>query len=290
MALLARSLDLPPSFGERDLKPPVVPGRDDELVIAPDGLPARIVKAHNIHKKHYIESYTEIVAKAMQGKWKNLAYIDTYCGPGICWIKDTGEFVVGSPLIALGTEPHYSHFAFVDKDSACVEALAARAAERGIEINVRCADSNAPETIDWVRSAIPRQHTLTLALLDPQKCNLDLPTIEALTGDRRMDLMINLPTMGLLRSLAAGYFKPIEAVLGPDYPTCDLHDWRVAVVEHYKAKLAEFGYAYSSSKPVRAESTNTPIYDFILASKHSLGKKLFDGVTKDTAHGQIALC
>ncbi len=290
MALPVRTLDLPPPFEERNLDPPVVPGRDDELVIAPDGLPARVVKAHNIHKKHYIESYTEIVAKAMKGKWKNLAYIDTYCGPGVCWVKNTGEFVVGSPLIALGTEPHYSHFAFVDKDSACVEALEARAAERGIEINVRCADSNGPETINWVRSVIPRQHTLTLALLDPQKCNLELATIEALTRDRRMDLMINLPTMGLYRSLAAGYFKPIEAVLGPDYPTCDPRDWRVAVVEHYKDKLAEFGYAYSSSKPVRAESTNTPIYDFMLSSKHSLGKKLFDGVTKDTAHGQITLC
>lgn len=289
MALSARTLSLPPPFAERDLNPPVVPGRDEELVVAPDGLPARVVKAHNAHKKHYIESYTGIVAKAMAGKWRYLAYIDTYAGPGICWVEDTGEFVIGSPLIALGTEPHYSHFAFIDNDSACVEALQARAAARGVEIAVRCADSNSPETIEWVRSVIPRQGTLALALLDPQKCNLELPTIEALTHDRRMDLMINLPTMGLYRSLAAGYFGPIEAVLGSDYPTCPLQEWRVAVVEHYKEKLAGFGYEYSSSKPVRAESTKTHIYDFVLASKHALGKKLFDGVTKDTAHGQITM-
>lgn len=289
MALPTRTLDLPPPFANRDLNPPAVPGRDKELVVAPDGLPARVVKAHNAHKKHFIEGYTGIVAKAMSGKWRNLAYIDTYAGPGICWVEDTGEFVIGSPLIALGTEPHYSHFAFVDNDSVCTEALKARAAARGIEIAVRCGDSNSAEAIEWIRSVIPRQGTLALALLDPQKCNLELPTIGALTRDRRMDLMINLPTMGLYRSLGAGYFGPIEAVLGPDFPTCPPQDWRVAVVEHYKKKLADFGYEYSSSRPVRAETTKTHIYDFVLASKHALGKKLFDGVTKDTAHGQITM-
>jgi three-Cys-motif partner protein len=265
------------------------PGREDDFVVAPDLLPARIVKAHNVHKKFYIESYTGVVAKTMKGKWGSLAYIDTYCGPGVCWVEDTGEFVTGSPLIAMQTEPAFTHFAFVDKDSVCVDALRQRAAALHYDPQIHCGDSNAPDVIDWIRSVTPRQDTLALALLDPQGCTLEPKTIQALTRDRRMDLMINLPVHGLYRNLAANNFKVIERVLGPDYPRCPLSEWRLAVREHYKDLLRNLGYEYSSSREVRSEKNRTPIYDFVLASKHGLGKKLFDGVTKTTVHGQMSM-
>lgn len=289
MALSA--ISLPPTFdAEPDLSPPIYPERADELVIAPDGLPARVVKAHNAHKKHYIERYTGVVAAAMKNKWGGLAYVDTYCGPGMCWVKDTGEWVVGSPLIALGVQPAYSHFAFVDNDSVCIDALERRVAGMEAKPHFKCADSNDSTTIAWVRSVIPRRGTLTLALLDPQGCTLEPATIEALTQDRPLDLMINLPIQGLLRCLATGkLFHVVERVLGPDYPRCDLKDWRVAVREHYRDLLGGFGYAYTSSKEVRGEKTRTPLYDFIMASKHPLAKNLFEGATKDNAHGQISM-
>ena len=105
-----------------------------------------------------------------------------------------------------------------------------------------------------------------------------------------MDLMINLPIQGLLRCLATGkLFHVVERVLGPDYPRCDLKDWRVAVREHYLDLLGGFGYAYTSSKEVLGEKTRAPLYDFIMASKHPLAKKLFEGATRDNAHGQISM-
>jgi three-Cys-motif partner protein len=278
-----------PAEPERNLHPEPWPKRDGELVVGPDGLPARVVKAHNAHKKHYIERYTEVVAATMKNKWRHLAYIDTYCGPGLCWVKDTGEWVEGSPLIALRTEPSFTRFAFVDNDSVCIEALERRAAGIGANPSIRCADSNDPATIDWIRSVIPATYTLSLALLDPQGCTLEPAAIEALTLGRKMDLMINLPLHGLYRNLAAGNFEIVERVLGPDYPRCPPNEWRYAVREHYKDLLSRYGYDYSSSKEVRGEKTRTPIYDFVMASKHPLATKLFDGVTKHTAHGQMSM-
>jgi three-Cys-motif partner protein len=283
--VLARAAEPPPP----DLEAAPWPGRKEGLVVGPDGLPARVVKAHNAHKKHYIERYTEVVAATMSGKWRNLAYIDTYCGPGLCWVKDTGEWVEGSPMIALRTVPSFTNFAFVDNDSLCVEALEKRAAAIGARPQIRCADSNTPETIDWIRSVIPGTYTLALALLDPQGCTLEPSAIEALTSGRKMDLMINLPLHGLYRNLAAGNFAVVERVLGPDYPRCPPNEWRYAVREHFKDMLSVLGYDYSSSKEVRGEKTRTPIYDFVMASRHPLGKKLFEGVTKHTAHGQMSM-
>lgn len=73
--------------------------------VGPDGLPARVVKLHNAHKAHFIRRYAHTVALAMKNKWSYRAFIDTYAGPGVCWVEDTGEFVSGSPLIALAANP-----------------------------------------------------------------------------------------------------------------------------------------------------------------------------------------
>lgn len=262
----------------------------DGLVLGPDGLPARKVKAHNAHKAHYIEQYAQIVARSMKNKWPYRCYIDLYAGPGLCWVEDSCEFVTGSPLIALGTAPAYTHHVFVDKDSDCTDALAERT--QGSGALIRCADSNAPETIEWVRRSIPRRGALSLALLDPQGCTLGIETIRQLTHDRPMDLLINLPIHNLYRCLGARYWHVLDHVLGPDWPKNPpggVPGWRYAIREHYKAKLAELGYRYSSSKEVRGEKRNGRLYDFILASRHPLAQKLFESVTKETAHGQIAM-
>src|SRR4051812_2275782 len=105
---------MPPEALSVDPNPPVWPGaKDDELRVAADGLPARVVQAHNAHKAHYIQRYAHTVAIAMKNKWPHRAYIDTYAGPGICWVEGTGAFVLGSPLIARNASPNFTHHVFV---------------------------------------------------------------------------------------------------------------------------------------------------------------------------------
>lgn len=279
------------AFYPVDHNPAVWPGaKSDELRVGPDLLPARVVKAHNAHKAHFIRQYAHTVALAMKNKWAYRAYIDLYSGPGMCWVEDTGELVEGSPLIALGAEPRFTHNVFVDLDSRCTSALDQRLDGSGATII--CADSNAVQTIDAVHSAIPRPGCLSLALLDPQGCTLHLQTIRRLTLDRPMDLLINLPIHSLYRCLGKGDWHVIDAVLGADWPRSapgGVPGWRAAVRAHYRNKLAELGYRYFSAKEVRGEKRNARLYDFVLASRHPLAKSLFEDVTKETAHGQLRL-
>jgi three-Cys-motif partner protein len=274
-----------------DYEPVVWPGaKPDKMRMAADGLPARVVKAHNAHKAHYINEYASTVAVAMQNKWPYRAFIDTYAGPGICWVEDTGEFVKGSPLIVAEAKPAFTHHILVDKDEVCARALTKRIGATGAKII--CDDSNAYRVIDAVRAEIPSRGCLSLALLDPQGCSLKLETIRRLTEDRPMDLLINLPIHSLFRCLGAGYWQALDAVLGPDWPKLALHGvpgWRAAVRAHYREKLGEMGYGYTAAKEVRGEKRNGRLYDFILASKHPLAKRLFEEVTKETAHGQLSL-
>jgi three-Cys-motif partner protein len=274
-----------------EYEPATWPGsKPDEMRVARDGLPARVVKLHNEHKSHFIRRYAHTVAVAMSNAWSYRAFIDTYAGPGVCWVADTGEFVQGSPLIALDADPQFTHHVLVDMDSACTSALEQRLAGSGATII--CADSNATATIDAVRAAIPRRGCLSLALLDPQGCTLHLETIRRLTDDRPMDLLINLPIHSLYRCLSAGYWSVLDDVLGADWPRTapgGVPGWRKAIREHYRDKLSEMGYRFTSAKEVRSEQRRSPLYDFVLASKHPLAKKLFEEVTKETAHGQLRL-
>ncbi|HEV3002568.1 MAG TPA: three-Cys-motif partner protein TcmP [Solirubrobacteraceae bacterium] len=275
-----------------DLDPPVWPGaKPDELRMAPDGLPARVVKAQNGTKADFIEKYSHTFGRAMKNKWPARAYIDIYAGPGICWVEDTGEFVLGSPLIAAQADPQFTHHVFVDMDSRCTSALEERLA--GLGAMILTADSNAPETIAATRDAIPRRRCLSLALLDPQGCTLHLETIRTLTFDRKMDLLINFPVLNLYRQLPAQNWHVLENVLGPDWPRRGVYGgidgWGFAAREHFRAELAKCGYRYTSAKEVRGEKKNGRLYDFIIASGHHLACDLFEKVTQENRHGQRSL-
>jgi three-Cys-motif partner protein len=243
-----------------DHDPATWPGANaDEMRIGPDGLPVRVVKLHNAHKAHFIARYAHAVAVAMKRKWHCRAFIDLFSGPGLCWVKGTGEFVDGSPLIAFAAEPQFSHHIFVDLDSRSTCALEQRLAGSGATI--MCADANDATTIELVHAAIPRRGCLSLALLDPQGCNPHLETIRQLTHDRSMDLLINLPIHGLYRCLTANDWSVLDAVLGPDWrdiTPCGVRGWRAAVRARYRKKLDEMGYVHSSAKEVRSETKKSP--------------------------------
>jgi hypothetical protein len=138
-----------------DPNPAVWPrARADELRVSPDGLPARVVEAHNAHKAHFIEKYAHVVAASMKKKWPARADIDTYAGPGICWVEDTGEFVLGSPLIALEASPRFTHHVFVDMDARCTGALEQRLAGAGAVILTRRDQVLAGQEVSSVASLV----------------------------------------------------------------------------------------------------------------------------------------
>lgn len=271
-----------------DLSPELWKGRDD-LVVAPDGLPARVVKAHNINKAHYIQGYADIFARAMKNKWDYRCYLDLYCGPGVCWVKDTGRFVLGSPLIALGVTSPYTHLVFVDLDEECTKALERRMAGVNAAVTVLTEDSNDHATLDRVRGSIPPKDALSLALLDPQGCNLHFETIRYLTQGKPMDLLINLPVHSLWRCLCKGDTPILDGVLSSDWPKPTTLNWRAAVREHFHGKLDGIGYEHNEAKQVWSESTKSPLYDFILYSRVEIAKKFFQEVTRTTAYQQTAL-
>ena len=259
------------------------------LRVAPDGLPAREVKAHNAHKAHYIRGYSDIFSRAMKNKWEFRCYLDLYCGPGVCWVKDTGRFVLGSPLIAMNVDAPFTHLTFNDLDEDCTEALQRRVGASHAEVAFFNQDANDRAALDEIRMAIPHTNALSLALLDPQGMDLNLDTIRCLTTGKRMDLLINLPIHSLWRCLRKGDTPVLDRVLGEGWPTQITNDWRAAVRKHFHEKLASIGFGHHEAKQVWSEAKKSPLYDFILYSHVELAIKFFKHATRTDASRQQPL-
>jgi three-Cys-motif partner protein len=61
--------------------------------------------------KKYAAAYTKIM-QSQRTKIPSLSwiYVDAYAGPGYHFSKERQEFVEGSPLIALNTEPPFDQY------------------------------------------------------------------------------------------------------------------------------------------------------------------------------------
>ena len=72
-----------------------------EYVVAPDGLPARVVGRWVDRKVRYVDHEANIFATGMHKIWARRGYIELFAGPGCSYNKATREFIAGSAIRAL---------------------------------------------------------------------------------------------------------------------------------------------------------------------------------------------
>jgi hypothetical protein len=89
---------------------------DDQMLFS------RAVNLHSAAKAAYARRYAEIVGMAMGGKWQ-LWWIELFAGPGQLYVRETGEFVPGSPLEAMAIRRPFDGYVFADLNEACAESL-----------------------------------------------------------------------------------------------------------------------------------------------------------------------
>src|SRR5260370_39477069 len=97
-----------------------------------DGLTIRSSGIWAEEKLYYLEHYLDIFSVGMHKKWLGkLYYVDLFSGPGRCHIRETGEEIDGSPLIAL--KFNFAKYFFFEADPACYKALSERIKARAPE-------------------------------------------------------------------------------------------------------------------------------------------------------------
>ena len=77
------------------------------------------VKLEIIRK--YAEAYSTIMCK--QANIRRHIYVDGFAGAGVHISRETGKFILGSPLNALNVSPPFQAFHFIDLDGGRAKRL-----------------------------------------------------------------------------------------------------------------------------------------------------------------------
>lgn len=275
----------------------------DDLVVRDSGEWARA-------KLDYLRRYMEIFEISMKDKWPERNYVDLQAGPGKNVIRETGEVLLGSPLIALSCQPPFTGYYFVEYDAECASALQKRCETSTNWNSVTIISGDCNVEVNTVVKHIKRNspNSLNLAFLDPEGLELRWSTVVALASVKKMDMVINYPQMALARVMPVNFGSDADGAVDQYFGT---RQWRDIFREHqekgkvglhrdlidlYRSKLHELGYRevkrddeLGDEPLMRNARTSAPLYRLIFASKHPLGQDFWRKTTKRDAYGQAGL-
>jgi three-Cys-motif partner protein len=176
-----------------------------------DGLPISVVGEWALEKHERLRRYIEIargarskyVSPTAPGSYRGGAsYIDLFSGPGRVRLRDTGEIVDGSPLVAFkaaasGMAP-FSEVHLADIEPAFSTAAAQRIVNAGG--NAFAYSGTAEHTAKQVMARL-NPHGLHLALLDPYNLgDLSFAVVSTLARLKHVDFLMHVSVQDMQRN------------------------------------------------------------------------------------------
>jgi len=268
-----------------------------KLIDGDDGLPAEEVGVWAKEKHDYLCRYIDI-SRSARAKYlgpgkAGATYIDLFCGPGRCKVRDSGEWIDGGVVAAWkksqeGGAPFAQVF-IGDLDTQRREAAATRLRQLGapvVEI-----DGAAVQSVKQVVTQL-NPYGLHFAFLDPfDLATLNFDIIVALSRLRRIDMLVHISQMDLQRN-AVSYATKEESAFDSFAP-----GWRekVAVAQaqqtlrqkvfqFWRDKVASLGVWPSTEMRLLTGRKNQPLYWLLMAAKHPLPHKFW--ATASNVEGQ----
>lgn len=274
-----------------------------------DGLSLRSSGSWAKVKLDYLNRYINVFETSMRRKWPNRNYIDLLAGSGKNNIRDTGEILLGSPLLALTTKYPFSGYYFVDMDSENTKALALRCSASALREQVQIINGDCNSVVEDIVSnlKVNEHSSLNLAFLDPEGLELHWTTVLRLASVRRMDLIINYPQGGLNRYMRRAVDDVSDTRIDQFFGG---REWREIyhqsrtesvsplhrqLIDLYKGRLKAIGYKEIreddelGDEPLMRNEKQAPLYRLIFASKHELGHDFWHAVTRRDVYGQKRL-
>ncbi len=289
---------------------------DSYLEPQDDGLPMRNSGPWVSEKLFFLKRYIDIFEKSMRQKpWRRRIFIDLFSGPGKCFVEETSDIHLGSPLLALTTDYPFTDYYFVDIDTERSKTLQKRcsASNTSAQIHYLVGDSNIKvhEIVEgiqefdrhFIRGQWP---SLNLAFLDPDGLELEWNTIANLAKVEKMDMIIHYSQAGLTRNIELCYSIEEETIIDRFFGDREWRTlyapWRTKgnrfglhreLIDYYKTKLQALGYVEvlkddeTGAEPlIRNSKRQAPLYRLIFASKHPLGHDFWKAVTRKDVYGQ----
>lgn len=252
-----------------------------------DRLRRAIVGSWAPEKHQRLRKYVDITRAVRRKFGGNATYIDLYCGPGRARVRETGDIVDGSAIVAATEAARrnpYREVIIGDLDPLNVEACEERLKRLGIS-NLRAFTGTALEVAGQVLPTL-NPTGFNLAFLDPFNIQaLPFGVIETLAQAQRMDLLIHVSIMDLQRNVRSMMMSGKLSAFAPGWEkTVNRGATNSTVVmqvfEHWRNLLTGLGYLVSANIERVRGNRNQPLYWLVLASKHDLADKLWGEVSQ----------
>ena len=143
--------------------------------------------------RDYAKAYSRVLNK-QTATIKHYAYIDGFAGAGAHISKATGAEIEGSPAIALGIQPPFSHYHFIDMDGKRAELLRKLAAGRK-DVSVHKGDCNDILLQQVFPTCRYDQYRRALCLLDPYGLNPNWEVVRTAGQMKSVEIFLNFMIM-----------------------------------------------------------------------------------------------
>lgn len=259
----------------------------------------------------YLPAYSKIMNK--QSWCPGYFYVDAFTGTIYPQDKETDEYLAGSPIRALETEPPFSRYYFIEKDQARFK----KATELGTEYQHRNVVAIHGDCNEILRGRIIPElaadgRQRALVFLDPYGLNVNWVTVQSLAETRQCDVFINFPVMGVLRNLPRDQrpedekLKCICNVFGDERWGCDLYSshevptlmgdtitrWvRAANIEEmivcdYIERLHTC-FEFVTKPRLMTNSKSATLYALVLASQNNTAIKIMNAIFNKSEQNPI---
>lgn len=257
----------------------------------PDGFYTPFVGEWGRQKYLRLWTYASIFARGMKNQFTHRVYIDLFAGAGKAVIRETGELVLGSPLLALSVPDPFTKYIFCEEDGERVAALRGRIERDFAWADCTILQAAAADAVPRIVTALPSgSSVLSFCFADPFDLSFDFEIVKRLAaGRRKMDFLILLAAQMDGQRNEANYVNrestKVERLLGdPEWR----EKWDAAkrrgtgfqhfLMQQYCDAMVRIGYQHpreSDVYRVRTESGQVPLYYLLFFSRHELGYKLW---------------
>lgn len=270
-----------------------------KLVDGDDGLPAEEVgvwaKEKHAYLCRYIDISRSVRAKFLGSGKAGATYIDLFCGPGRCKVRESGEWIDGGVIAAWkkskeGNAP-FSQVFIGDLDAQRRQAAATRL--RNLGAPVVEVDGAALDAVKAVTAQL-NVYGLNFAFLDPfDLAALNFDIVLALSSLMRIDMLVHISQMDLQRNVvtyattenspfdtfAPGWRDKVSTLQGQQ-------ELRLQIFQFWRDKVAGLGVWPSTNMKLLTGAKKQPLYWLLLAAKHELAHSFWS--TASNIEGQDA--
>lgn len=229
---------------------------------------------------HAVGVFAPIARRVVdQGIYKSSIFLDLFAGCGVTRIPQTGDYLAGSPVVALHAKPSFDEIICIEKNPNYAKVLEERLKGKGTA-KIQVANGDCNQVSKELEAYIDKR-SIVFAVVDPEGMEILWSTMERISGAAKAtDFFVNF-TFGADRELAAarqaGRPSPLlEGLMGERLEAILLDDSGNLSTRYENQVKGVLGKLVGDSSLIRGPN-GQPLYHVLVYARMTRGGSPWEG-------------